>query len=146
MIDILPVFGTIDKLISLGSEFITDKDKLVEYQFKALELQRGTLQDLLAVQTVPWVDALVKILAALNMFSRPIGSFCMTAFGAWCHYKQIPMDAGIQAVFDGAFPAWGVSRHIDKSQEKKTEAVKAQAKAEVAKARMTFPSWLNSPG
>jgi len=28
------------------------------------------------------------------------------------------MDTGLHAVFDGALPAWGVSRHMEKGKEK----------------------------
>lgn len=49
--------------------------------------------------------------------ARPVGSFCMTAFGAYCHAKGISMDTAIHAVFDGAFPAWGLSRHVHKQKE-----------------------------
>lgn len=145
----IPVLGTIDKLIDLGSELIADPDKRIEFQFKALELQRGAMQDLLATQTIPWVDALVKILGAVNMFSRPVGSAMMTAFGAWCHYRQIPLDSGIHILFDGAFPSWGMSRHLGKQQEQETARMKVEKTAEIEKVRIeqsTYPvHWGKEP-
>jgi hypothetical protein len=114
----LPVLGLIDKLFDIGSEFITDKDKLIEFQFKTLEVKTEMTRTLLATQTIPWVDALIKVMVALKMFIRPVGGALMTAFGMYAHLKGIEIDVGMHALFDGALPAWGVSRHIEKKNKK----------------------------
>ena len=107
----------VDNLISLGSEFIVDKDKLIEFQFKALELKYQAADMLMQTKTVPWVDATVKIMFALNTFWRPMIGALMTAFGAYAHIKQIDIEPALHAIFDGAFPAWGVSRHTEKAKK-----------------------------
>lgn len=106
-----PIFGG---LIDIGKELITDKDKQIEYAFKTQEIMLEFSKVLIGTQTTPWVDATVKLLYALQTFWRPLVGAAMTAFGAYCHYKGVSMDAGLHAIFDGAFPAWGASRHIEK--------------------------------
>jgi len=110
-------FGT--KLLGIGSELVEDKDKKNEFIFKAQEMHNDFLTKIATMQTTPKVDAAVKLILVAKEFVRPIGSCLMTAFGMYCHYKQIPMDTGLHAVFDGALPAWGVSRHMEKGKEKK---------------------------
>ena len=111
----------VDSLINLGSEYIVDKDKLIEFQFKAMELKQNSIDSLVGMKTVAWVDAVVKLMFALKSLMRPIIGGMMTMFGAYCHYKGITMDVGLHAIFDGAFPAWGVSRHAEKVRDKKKE-------------------------
>lgn len=101
-------------IMGLADQYILDKDKLIEFRFRALELNIQAQETLLKTNTTPWVDAVVKLMYALNMFWRPFVGAAMTAFGAYCHYKGIEMDAALHAVFDGAFPAWGASRHMEK--------------------------------
>lgn len=111
-----PVADAVKSLVDLGSEYIVDKDKLIEFQYKASKLQAGITNKLLETSTVPWVDATIKILVALNTFSRPVGGALMTAFAAYCVINNIDIDPAMQTVFAGAFPAWGVSRHIQKGK------------------------------
>lgn len=107
---------TVGGLIDLADQAITDKDKLIEFKFKAAELQAQSMQVLISAQTVPWVDATVKLLFALNSLWRPVIGGLMTLFGAYAHYKGLPIDPTAHLVFDGAFPAWGVSRHVEKKE------------------------------
>ena len=120
-------FGS--SLVGLASEFIEDPDKRIEYQFKAQELNINFMQAVTSTVTIPWVDALVKLMYAFIAILRPLGSAAMTAFGIYAHYKQIPIDGAMHAVLDGAFPAWGASRHMNKHKEQeeitKRERVKA---------------------
>lgn len=109
-----------DSLIKLGSEYIVDKDKLIEFQFKAMELKQEQAVTLLATKTNPFVDALVKLMYAFQIFWRPLVGMLMTGFGAYAHYKGIDMDVALHAIFDGAFPAWGVSRHVEKQKKIET--------------------------
>jgi hypothetical protein len=123
-----PLTGIFEGLIGIGRELITDKDKLIEYEFRTKELHQKGMELIVSTQTIPWVDATVKIMYALIAFARPVGSAAMTAFGIYAHYKQIPIDGAIHAVFDGAFPAWGTSRHINKNKEQEeiTKRLKKQ--------------------
>jgi len=117
----IPFLGLFDKAADTIDKLVLDKDKALELKFKMMELKLEAASKLTMSKTVPWVDATVKVFAALNMFSRPIGAAVMTGFGMYCHLKGISIDAGLHAVFDGAFPAWGVSRHVHKS--KKVDAI-----------------------
>lgn len=105
-------------LFGIGKELIVDKDKQIEYAFKLAELQQQFSMQLVSQATVPWVDATVKLMYALNSLWRPIGGALMTAFGIYAHWKGIKIEPALHAVFDGAFPAWGVSRHINKQNGK----------------------------
>lgn len=111
-----PGESLLTELVGLGREFITDKDKLLELEYKALELSQSLKMSALSQQTVPWVDASVKLL----VFARPLGAAAMTAFGAFAHWKGIDLGSEVlHGMFDGAFPAWGASRHANKNTEVK---------------------------
>lgn len=103
--------GLLDGITSLASEMITDKDKMAEFEVRAKELVYEADQALLEDSTVPWVDALVKLMLASKQFIRPIGSFFITAAGIYMHYKGVEVDTALHAVIDGAFPGWMYSRH-----------------------------------
>lgn len=107
-------------ITGLASEYIEDPDKKIEFEYKAKELETGLLETVLNTTTVPWVDALVKILVTLNSLWRPMVGAMMTAFGAYAHLKGIDMDPAAHVIFDGAFPAWGASRHMNKKQQEDT--------------------------
>jgi hypothetical protein len=111
--------GIFDGLFDIGKELITDKDKLVEFNFKTAELKSKMTLALLQQKTHPTVDAIVKVMLALNTFWRPMVGACMTAFGAYAHYKGIDLGGAVNhGIFDGAFLAWGASRHSLKSKGK----------------------------
>lgn len=116
----LPIIGavadSIKGLIGLADQYIEDKDKKNEFLFKAFEVKAQIDAQLIGLKTIPWVDALVKIMYAVQSLWRPFVGGLMTAFGAYAHYSGIPMEASLHAIFDGAFPAWGISRHIAKSK------------------------------
>lgn len=112
-----PVVDVVDNLINLGDQYIVDQDKLIEFKFKAYELKTNAVTTLLGVKTNPFIDGLVKLMYAFQIFWRPFVGGLMTMFGAYCHYKGIEMDVALHAIFDGAFPAWGVSRHIEKQKK-----------------------------
>ena len=70
-----------DSLIKLGSEYIVDKDKVIEFQFKAMELRQQQAVSLLATKTHPFVDALVKLMYAFQIFWRPmVATFAGTEY------------------------------------------------------------------
>lgn len=115
-----PLIPILSGLIQLGDKFIEDKDKKTEFAFKTQELAFKTMETLLNAKTYPWVDALVKLLYAMQTFWRPLLGAAMTAFGAYCHWKGIDMG-NAHMIFDAAFPAWGVSRHVEKQKKIKQE-------------------------
>lgn len=130
-------------LTSLISEFVVDDEKMAQIQLEIGKVKASVKSDLLKTSTTPKVDAFVKILIAFNdlilPWFRPIGAGMMTAVGLWFHYKQIPIDGAVHAMIDGAFPAWGTSRHINKQSETK-------AKAQVrAKTRDDYSDWDDEP-
>lgn len=110
------LLSIIPQLFKLGDKLIVDQDKKIEYAFKMQELTFKAMETMLSTSTVPWVDALVKILYALKTLFRPILGALMTAFGAYAHVKGIEISPTMHAVFDGAFPAWGISRHVSKNK------------------------------
>lgn len=128
----MPWTAAIDAVRELAGEYIEDKDKKNELMYKVQELEFKLRETLLNTVTTPWVDGFVKILIAFRdiilPMLRPVGSFCMTAFGLYCHYKGIDIDGATHAMIDGAFPAWGVSRHANKQkeEEEKTKRYKKE--------------------
>jgi len=112
----MSILSIIPSLINLGSELIEDKDKRNEYAFKLAELGLDIEKANLTQKTTPKVDAFVKLIYAIKPLIRPIGGALMTAFGAYCHFKQIPIDPIMHGIFDGALPAYGVSRHTEKAK------------------------------
>lgn len=112
-----PIVAAISAIARIGDKFIEDKDKRTEFAYKAQELAFKSMEVMLTTKTVPWVDATVKILYALKAFFRPVVGGLMTAFGAWAHVKGMDLGA-LHAVFDGAFPAWGVSRAVEKVKKR----------------------------
>lgn len=121
----LPWESAIDGLFGVLSEAITDKDLLAKLDVKRQEIDSAIRSQLLKTKTIPWVDALVKVMIAMRdvviPLLRPAGAFAMTAFGMYMHYRGTPLDAVNQAVFDGAAPAWGISRHANKKKEQETK-------------------------
>ena len=112
-----PFLAAIGAIGKIGEKLIVDKDKKIEFAYKAQELAFKSMEVMLTVKTVPWVDATVKILYALKAFFRPVVGGLMTAFGAYAHVKGMDLGA-LHAIFDGAFPAWGVSRYAEKVKKK----------------------------
>ena len=124
----MPWESAIESVTGLVSELITDPDKKAEIELELQRIDAGIRSELLKTKTTPWTDAFVKLLIAFRdiiiPLLRPFGSACMTAFGMYCHIKGIEIDTGLLAMFDGAFPAWGASRHINKKDQ-----IKAKTKA-----------------
>jgi len=117
----MPWEDAFTSLTGLISEFITDEDLRAKLNVQLQELETGITNQLLQTTTTPKVDAFVKILIAFKNviipLFRPLGAGCMTAFGMYCHYQSIPLDGATQVVMDGAFPAWGASRHVEKQKK-----------------------------
>lgn len=128
----MPWTALIDSVSSLASEFIEDKDKLNEINLKIRELESKVTTTLLSTKTTPKADAFVKILIAFRdivvPLLRPVGASCMTAVGLYCHLNGVEIDGATHAMIDGAFPAWGASRHVNKhkEEEEKTKRYKKE--------------------
>lgn len=114
----LGIGDAFEGFFDLASELITDKDKLAEFNLEGMKIQSSIQLALIKQKTVPWVDATVKLMYALNDLIksnyRPIGGLAMTAFAAYCQIKNISLDPNLKVIFGSAFPAWGVSRHVEK--------------------------------
>lgn len=110
-------------LLKLGSELIEDPDKKAEFAYKTLELSNELALKLLDTKTYPWVDALVKLAYAgeqlVKGLIRPLGSFALAAFAAYCDVNGIELNPELKALLYGAPIGWGVSRHIEKGKQAK---------------------------
>lgn len=117
---VMPWTLLINSVTGLISEAVEDPDKRNEINLKIQELEQEGNKALLAAETSPFVDALVKLLIAFKdvviPLLRPLGAACMTGFGMYCHLKGISMETSMQLLMDGAFPAWGASRHVEKQK------------------------------
>lgn len=117
----MPWESAIESVTGLISELTVDDDKQAEIKLELEKVKADVQKQLLSTSTTPRVDAFVKLLIAFKdiviPLLRPLGAACMTAFGMYCHYKGIGLDGATQVVMDGAFPAWGASRHVHKSKK-----------------------------
>jgi hypothetical protein len=117
----MPWETAIESVTGLISEFIVDDDLRAKLNVELQKIEAGVTTQLLQTTTTPKVDAFVKILIAIKNviipLLRPLGAGCMTAFGMYCHYNSLPLDGATQVVMDGAFPAWGASRHVEKQKK-----------------------------
>ena len=121
----MPWESAIESITGLISELTVDDDKIAEINLEIEKLKSGITSQLLSTATTPKVDATIKIMIAFKNIIlpmlRPFGAACMTGFGMYCHYKEIPLDGATQVVMDGAFPAWGASRHMHKAKQLERE-------------------------
>ncbi len=125
-----PWESAIESVTGLISELTIDDDKQAEIRLELEKVRAGIQKQLLSTTTTPKVDATVKLLIAFKdivlPLLRPLGAALMTAFGAYCTYKEIPIDGATEAILIGAFPAWGASRHSNKnhSETQRTQRAK----------------------
>ncbi len=106
-----------DGLFKLGGEFIEDKDKRNEFNMMIARSQNDFNTAIINMKTTPKVDALVKLLYALNALWRPIGSAAMFVFGVYAVVTGIEISTELSAILFGAFPAWGAFRQLDKAKK-----------------------------
>ena len=115
----------IPSLFKIGDKMIIDQDKKQEFAFRVQEMTFKFMEAMLAAKTIAWVDALVKLSYAMeNIIKglfRPIGAALMTGFAIYAEVKGIELSATVETLLVGAFPAWGVDRHLDKKKPKKPE-------------------------
>lgn len=112
-------------LFKIGDKLIEDKDQKAEYAFKVQEMAFKQMETLLSVTTYPWVDALVKLSYAAEQIIkglfRPIITSVALGFGIYFELNEITVSPIVEGVLFGSFPAWGVSRHLDKNKEAKQD-------------------------
>ena len=105
--------SALDGLFGLAGEFIEDKDKRNEFNMEIMKVKSNLQVTILEQKTHPFIDGLVKLMFATKELYRPIMGIAMTLFGAYAHYKGIDLG-NAHYIFDGAAPAWGLSRHMKK--------------------------------
>lgn len=107
-------------LFKIGDKLIEDKDQKAEYAFRVQEMAFKQMEVLLSVTTYPWVDALVKLSYSaeqiLKGLFRPIITSVALGFGLYFELNNIEVSALVESILFGSFPAWGVSRHMDKKK------------------------------
>lgn len=118
--------------LKIIDQFVEDKDLKQKLAIRQLELTYGLIEKIINTATVPWVDALVKVLMSLVVLARPIGTFLLTSVALYFYWKGVEVDPTVNAMLAGAFPAWGAAREVGKVREEKTTRIVA------AKSRNTF--------
>jgi hypothetical protein len=113
--------SVIPGLIKLGDKVIVDKDKQLEYAYKTQELTFALLEKIVTMQTIPWVDGVVKLLFALIALARPLGTLWLTLKGIQLHVDGTLLPEVVHYAMDGAFGAWAIDRHFDKKKKEKQE-------------------------
>ena len=125
----LPLISAITTLggsmLKIVDQFVVDKDLKQKLAIRQLELTYGLIEKIVNTTTVPWVDALVKVLMSFVVLARPLGTFALTVFGLYAYYKGIEIDPTVHATVTAAFPAWGAVREVGKSREEKTKRIAA---------------------
>ena len=128
----LPWESAIDGLFDVLGQVITDKDLIAKLEVEKEKLRLAIQSELLKTQTIPWVDALIKVMVALpNVvlpLLRPLGSAAMTAAGLYASFKGVELNDAVEVAAVSAFPAWGASRHVNKQTHEKTKQVQSRHK------------------
>jgi len=103
-------------------------DQLVDDGDLAVKLKHEFQIKLLTTKTEGFVDGLVKILMAFRdivlPLLRPLGAFYLSYMGVDMATAELAAGGDMSALSTGlstAFPAWGASRHANKSNEEKTK-------------------------
>jgi len=109
-------------LFSLGDKFVEDKDKKTEFAFKTQEIFFKLLEKLVDAKTVPWVDAVVKLMIASVTMMRPVGSFALTLIGLYLDARDYPINETMNMALEAAFPSWMAARQVDKHKKKKKQS------------------------
>ena len=111
-------------LFKIGDKLIEDKDQKMKFAFQVQEMAFKQMETLINAKTYPWIDGLVKLAYAAEQIVkglfRPIASGLMLGFAMYCEVSHIELSDGVQAILYGAFPAWGVSRHVSKNKKKES--------------------------
>ena len=126
----LPVISAITTLggsvLGIIDKFVLDKDLKQKLAIRQLELMYGLIEKIINTTTIPWVDALVKLLMALVVLARPIGSFIISLWGLGMIGEIGEASETVQNVAISAFPAWGAAREVHKKREEETKRMEAK--------------------
>ena len=121
---ITAVSGVLDSGLKIVDQLVQDKDKVAEYAFETQKLKLQFIEKLVLMNTLPWVDAMVKVMFALLALARPIGSLYLTIIGVDMAQAEIEAGDAISTVSGGlsaAFPAWMGAREVHKRRVEETK-------------------------
>ena len=127
--------GVIKGITGVVSEYVVDKDKQNEINFKIQELVKEFATTIVTTKTVPWVDAAVKLMYAFRdclipMF-RPVFSGALAIFGCYLSYKGIETGMSVQdQAYNAGFAAPLMQWIHSRGQEKK-HAVTTELKKDI---------------
>jgi len=123
-----PYEKAITGITGLFSELVDDDDLRAKLEFETDKLRFELDKVLLSTKTNPYVDGFVKVLIAFRdiiiPMLRPLGAAYITYMGIDMGMEELAFDGEVSAFTVGlsaAFPSWGVSRHVNKQNEQKTE-------------------------
>jgi hypothetical protein len=98
--DYIPLIGTVNKVIDLGSEAILDKDMKAKFDAAAAELKQQAYLAELKTETIPWVDGLHKLMRPLSSVLAQIICFIIAMYSL----KNNQPEVALWAVAGGAAP------------------------------------------
>jgi len=115
------LFSVLKMGMGVLDQFVEDKDLKQQLVIKQLELTYGLIEKIINTTTIPAVDAFVKILMALVVLARPIGSFLISLWGIGVVGDIGDASETVQNAAIAAFPAWGAAREVHKRREEETK-------------------------
>lgn len=80
IMDYIPLIGTVNKVVDLGSEAILDKDLKAKFDAAAEELKQQAYLAELGTHTIPWVDGLHKLMRPLSSILAQILGFVVAMY------------------------------------------------------------------
>jgi hypothetical protein len=137
--------SVLDKVAGIASEAIEDPDKKLELQHEIQKAQLEYQKTVLTQVTTPKTDAIVKVMYALSdtgqktadtfvSIARPVGGALLTSavmallyFKPEVFYKLMELNELAGTLIAGtalSLPAWGISRHIEKKDQREMRPVK----------------------
>ena len=133
------------KVLDLADQFIEDKDQLAKFAFEVNKLDREFSTAILTMTSTPKTDAVVKLMYAWRdvgvSLVRPVGAAIAAAFVGYCTVKGIALPDWLEAILAALFPGWMVSRHMDKTEEKRQETARQRIEAQKEVAQSGTPFW-----
>lgn len=112
----LPIIAGIAKMgLGIIDQLVVDKDKKAELAFQWNVKLLEFAEKLINAQTIPWVDAIVKLMIAAVALARPIGSLYLTIVGV--DMLQTGDDGMAATALTAAFPTWMGAREVDKKRK-----------------------------
>jgi len=117
-------------IVNVIDQAVEDKDLTVETAARIkISLAETQSNYLSAVMTTEHVPKTVKVLYAIGdlsvKFIRPLGSVFCIGYLIWSNSNGIATPEWLQVVLATYFPAWSVSRHMEKARTDKIKLEKA---------------------